>query len=400
MSSLRIWTVIACLSTWLVLPARSATVDAFGAVTAAIQPFVDRGEIAGAVMLVADKERVLHLSATGQSSVASGRPMKPDDLFWIASMSKPITAVAVAVLVDDGKMSFDDPVEKFLPEFREQWVAQEQTAGSRVLVKPVRAITIRDLLTHVSGVGEYTVTDPHWTLSEMTKIIAREPLRFQPGTRWGYSTAGIDVLGRVVEVVSGTPFADFLRQRLFQPLGMKDTTFWPTREQEKRLAQDYRLNAETGKLEENTISYLYGGAITDRRRPPLGGAGLFSTAPDVAKFYQMMLNEGLWNGRRILKAETVAELTDKQTGNLKTRPGMPWGLGFCVIEDPSAMEANSSLTAGTFGHGGAHGTNSWADPVRDLVYVFMIQRDGLKPNPDDSPMRRAYQQAVTAALAK
>ena len=234
----------------------------------------------------------------------------------------------------------------------------------------------------------------------MTKVIAREPLQFQPGSRWGYSTAGADVLGRLVEVVSKVPFADFLRQRLFQPLGMKDTTFWPTREQEKRLAQDYRLDPVSGKLEEITIGYLYGGAITDRRRPALGGAGLFSTAGEMAKFYQMMLQEGMWNERRILKAETVAELTDKQTGRLKARPGMPWGLGFCVIEDPSQMEANVTLSAGTFGHGGAHGTNSWADPVRGIVYVLMIQRDGLQPNPDDSPIRRTYQQAVAAALAK
>jgi CubicO group peptidase (beta-lactamase class C family) len=400
MSYIRTWTVLVFLSAAFVLHARSAAVDPFAAVAASIQPYVDRGEISGAVMLVADKERILHVSAVGQSNVKSARPMKTDDLFWIASMSKPITAAAVAILVDDGKIGFDDPVEKYLPEFREQWVAQEQSAASRVLVKPIRPITIRDLLTHVSGTGEYIVTDPHWSLSEMTKVIAREPLQFQPGSRWGYSTAGTDVLGRLVEVVSKVPFADFLRQRLFQPLGMKDTTFWPTREQEKRLAQDYRLDPVSGKLEEITIGYLYGGAITDRRRPALGGAGLFSTAGEMAKFYQMMLKEGMWNERRILKAETVAELTDKQTGRLKARPGMPWGLGFCVIEDPSQMEANVTLSAGTFGHGGAHGTNSWADPVRGIVYVLMIQRDGLQPNPDDSPIRRTYQQAVAAALAK
>ena len=154
----------------------------------------------------------------------------------------------------------------------------------------------------------------------------------------------------------------------------------------------------TGKIEPTTIHYLYGGAITDRTRPPLGGAGLFSTAEDVAKFYQMMLNGGAAQGRQILKPATVAELTRKQTGDLKARPGMPWGLGFCVIEDPTQMEANRHLTAGTFGHGGAHGTNSWADPATGRVYVFMIQRDKLTPNPDDSAMRRAYQEAVATGF--
>ncbi len=375
-----------------------AAPDRFAAVPAAVQPFVEQGEIAGAVMLVATKDRVLHLSAVGASDLATGRKMKTDDLFWIASMTKPFVAVGVALLVDDGKLSFDDPVEKYLPEFGRQWLVQEQAADRRVLVRPARPVTLRDLLTHTSGLGEYPVTDPHWTLAEMSKVIAREPLRFAPGSRWGYSTAGIDVLGRVVEVVSGQPFAAFLQARLFQPLGLKDTTFWPTPAQEKRLARTYAPGAQTGKIEPTTIHYMYGGAITDRARPPLGGAGLFSTAEDVAKFYQMMLNGGLARGRRILRAETVAELTRKQTGDLKARPGMPWGLGFCLIEDPAQMPANRHLTPGTFGHGGAHGTNSWADPQTGLIYVFMIQRDKLAPNPDDSAMRRAYQDAVAAAL--
>ncbi len=372
--------------------------DRFAGVPAAVQPFVDRGEIAGAVMLVADKDHLLHLSAVGVSDLATGRKMKTDDLFWIASMTKPIVAAGVALLVDDGKLSFDDPVEKYLPEFRGQWLLQERGSDRRVLVPSPRPVTLRDLLTHTSGLGEYPVTDPHWTLAEMSMIIAREPLRFAPGTRWSYSTAGIDVLGRVIEVVSGRPFADFMRARLFAPLGMKETTFWPTAAQARRLAQTYIPDPQTGKIVPTTIHYLYGGAITDPARPALGGAGLFSTAEDVLKFYQMMLNGGAVGSRAILKPATVAELTRKQTGDLKARPGMPWGLGFCVIEDPTQMEANHSLSPGTFGHGGAHGTNSWADPTTGRIYVFMIQRDKLQPNPDDSPMRRAYQHAVAAAL--
>jgi CubicO group peptidase (beta-lactamase class C family) len=372
--------------------------DKFAAVPEKLQAFVAGNEISGAVALVATKDGVLHLSAVGQSDLASGRKMETNDLFWIASMSKPVTAVAVAMLVDDGKLSFDDPVEKYLPEFRDMWVVGEETAQQRVLVKAARPITLRDLLTHTSGLGEYRVSDPHWTLAAMCKVLAREPLRFQPGTRWSYSTAGMDTLGRVVEVVSGMPYAEFLQSRIFDPLGMKETTFWVSPAQKERFVQPYIRNAQSGKLEPATIAYMYGGAVTDHERPSLGGAGLFSTAEDVTKFYQMMLNHGAANGRQLLKPETVTEMTRKQTGDLRARPGMPWGLGFCVVEDPTQMASNATLSPGSFGHGGAFGTQSWADPTRGIIYVLMISRDKLQPTPDDSAMRRAYQQAVAGAL--
>jgi CubicO group peptidase (beta-lactamase class C family) len=398
MPSIRVLATLAFSAT-LLLPTLSRAQDKFAGVPAAVQPFVDQGEISGAVLLLADRDRVLHLSAVGQSDLASGRKMRTDDIFWIASMTKPITAVGVAILADEGKLSFDDPVEKFLPEFRNLWQISEQTPERRVLVKSARPITLRDLMTHTSGLGEYGTTDPHWSLATMAKVFSREPLRFAPGSRWGYSTAGTDTLGRVVEAVSGMPYSDFIQKRLLDPLGMKNTTWWISPEQEKRRAHTYLLNAQTKKLEETPISYMYGGAVTDRARPPLGGAGLFSTADDIAKFYQMMLHGGELAGHRILKPETVAEMTRKQTGELRARPGMPWGLGFCVVEDPSQLEANKTFSPGTFGHGGAYGTQSWGDPTRGLVYVFMIQRDKIPNNPDNSPMRRAYQTALESALA-
>jgi CubicO group peptidase (beta-lactamase class C family) len=373
--------------------------DPFAEIPKNVQPFVDKGEISGAVMLVATKDRILHLSAIGVSDIATKRPMQTGDTFWIASMSKPITALGVALLVDEGKLAFDDPVEKYLPEFRRQWVVHENSPDRRVLVPAARPIQIRDLLTHTSGLGEYVVTDPHWTLAEMSKVIAREPLRFQPGARWAYSTAGLDVAGRVVEVVSGRPFAEFMQKRLFDPLGMAHTTYWPTPEQDQSRARSYAVSATTHKLEETTISYMYGGAITDRGRPSLGGAGLFSTAEDVTKVYQMMLNQGMVDGRQLIKSETLAEMTRNQIGNLTARPGMPWGLGFCVVTDPTKMVSNNTFSPGTFGHGGAFGTQSWADPTRGLIYVFMISRDHIRPNPDDSEMRRAYQASAEHALA-
>jgi CubicO group peptidase (beta-lactamase class C family) len=200
----------------------------------------------------------------------------------------------------------------------------------------------------------------------------------------------------VVEVVSGMPYDRFLKTRLFDPLGMKDTTFWISKAQEKRLAASYRRNA--GKLEPAVITYMYGGAVTDRQRAPTGGAGLFSTAEDVARVYQMMLNGGVYKDRRLLKAETVTVLTTKHTGSLVARPGMPWGYGFSIIEDPSQMEANGAYTPGTFGHGGAFGTGSWADPKTGTIHIFMIQRAGISGNPDNSAMRRAYEAGVAAGL--
>ena len=372
--------------------------DPFAAIPARMQAFVDQGETAGAVMLVADKDHILHLSAIGRSDLASGRKMQTDDLFWIASMTKPMTAACVAALVDDGKLDFDDPAEKYLLEFHAPWVIAEDTAERRVLVPAARPITLRDLLTHTSGMGEYAVYGPHWTLAEMIAAVAREPLKFQPGSRWSYSTAGIDTLCRVVEVASGRPFAEFIQQRIFDPLGMKDSTFWLTPAQAQRFATNYARNPQTGKLEPVTIHYLYGGAVTDHARPPLGGAGLFSTAADVAKFYQMMLNGGKVGGKPILRPATVAEMTRSQTAGIKAGflPGSAWGLGLCVVQEPQGVTA--MLAPGTFGHGGAHGTQSWADPRRGIIYVLMIQRAGL-PNSDGSDLRRVFQEAAVAALA-
>ena len=360
----------------------------FAAVAPRMQEFVDKGEAAGVVTLIATKDRVIHLSAAGKTDLAKDRKMRTDDIFWIASMSKPITSVCIAILADDGKLSFDDPLAKHLPEFAGVVVSQNGET-----VKPARPVTLRDVMTHTSGLGEMNNRDPHLTLAETGKRLAQQPLRFQPGSRWAYSTAGMDVLGRVVEAVSGMPFDQFLQKRVLDPLGMKDTSFWLAPEKQSRWAQPYRWNATANKLEETVITYLYKTAVTDRERPPLGGAGLFSTAEDVARFYQMMINHGALNGKRILKPETVAEMTRKQTGDLTARPGMPWGLGFCVVEDPTKMAANSVLSPNSFGHGGAFSTQSWADPVKDRIWIVMFERDG-KGNPDNSDVRIAFQDAA------
>lgn len=365
--------------------------DRFTGVAPKMQEFVDKGEISGIVTLVATKDKLLHLGAVGASDVATGRKMQTDDIFWIASMTKPIAAVCIGILKDEGKLDFDDPVEKYLPEFALNAPTTSPTS------RPSRSITLRQVMTHTSGLGEMRQREPHITLAQLSRNLAQQSVLFQPGARWQYSTAGIDILGRIVEVISGMPYDVFLQKRILDPLGMRQTTFWLTPEQEKRFAQNYRLNPQSSKLEPARIAFLYDTALTDRQRPPLGGAGLFSTAEDLMRFYQMMLNNGSFNGKQILKPETVKEMTSKQTGNLRARPGMPWGLGFCVVEDPMALECNNTLSPGSFGHGGAHGTNSWADPTTGIIYIFMIQRAGLQ-NPDNSPMRIAYQKAVAEAL--
>jgi CubicO group peptidase (beta-lactamase class C family) len=381
---------VAALAPLLLLRAQQA--DRFAAVAPRMQEFVDKGEAAGVVTLIATKDRIIHLAAVGKTDMAKDRKMKTDDIFWIASMSKPITAVCVAILADDGKLSFDDPLAKHLPEFAGVLVSQNGET-----VKPNRAPTLRDVMTHTSGLGDMYTRDPHLTLAETGKRLAQQPLRFQPGSRWAYSTAGIDVLGRVVEAASGMPFDRFLQSRVLDPLGMKDTSFWLAPENQSRWVQPYRWNPQTSKLEETVITYLYKTAPTDRERPPLGGAGLFSTAEDVAKFYQMMLNQGTLNGKRILKPETVAEMTRKQTADLTARPGMPWGLGFCVVEDPTKMEANRVLSPNSFGHGGAFSTSSWADPAKNLIWIVMFERDG-KGNPDNSDVRIAFQDAAIHSI--
>ncbi len=209
-----------------------------------MQPFVDKHTLAGAVTLVASKDKVLSLEAVGFADVEAGKPMRPDALFWIASQSKPITATALMMLVDEGKVKLDDPVEKYLPEFRNQWLAVYQDKDAVLLKRPKQPITVRDVLSHTSGLPfRSAMEEPTLDglpLRDAVKSYAMTPLKFEPGTKYEYSNAGINTAGRIIEVVSGMPYEDFLDKRLFGPLGMKDTTFWPNEEQLGRLAKSYR----------------------------------------------------------------------------------------------------------------------------------------------------------------
>ena len=363
-----------------------------------MKAFVDDGTISGAVTLVATRDRVLSLDAVGQADLANQKPMRDDSLFWIASMTKPIAAVAVLMLQDEGNLNVEDPVEKYLPEFKNQWLTRERSSNTVTLVRPTRPITVRDLLTHTSGLGDVASPRPDATLAELVMAYAQQPLRFPPGSKWEYCNSGINTLGRIVEVVSGQKIEKFFQRRIFNPLGMKDTTFWPTSGQAKRLAKTYKPGKDGQGLEETPIHFIQGG-LSNRKRTPLPAGGLFSTAGDMARLYQMMLNGGELRGKRILSKESMALLTRTQTADLKTgfTDGMSWGFGFQVVKEPQGVTA--MLSPGTFGHGGAYATQSWADPKKDLIYVLMIQRAGFA-NGDNSPVRKAFQEAAIAAYPR
>ncbi|MBI3877979.1 MAG: beta-lactamase family protein [Verrucomicrobia bacterium] len=367
-------------------------------IPARMQKFVDDSTVSGAVTLVARHGQIVSLEAVGWSDLAAKKPMRADDLFWIASMTKPITATAILMLQDEGKLNVNDPVEKFLPEFKGLWLVASRTNDAVTLKRPARKITLRDLLTHTSGVNTETPdVGRDLSLAERTLFYATQPLAFEPGSKWQYSNPGINTLGRIVEVVSGQNFAGFLEQRLFKPLGMKDTTFWPTEAQAKRVAKAYGPGENNKGLVAVENFFLDGRPLTARWRTPKPAGGLYSTAADIAKFYTMMLNAGVANGHRYLSSAAVKQMTTTQSGDIKTgfTEGMSWGLGLQVVKQPTGVTA--MLAPGTFGHGGAYGTQSWADPKQDMIFVLMIQRQRL-PNSDASEIRRAFQEAAASAV--
>jgi len=367
------------------------------AIHEAIQAFIEDQTISGAVTLVARNGEITHHQAQGLADMEAGRILEPDDLFWIASMTKPITGVAVLMLQDEGKLSVDDTVSSHLPEFADLWLEQEESSERRVLTRPAREITLKDLLTHTSGVPNVDPPRRHSTLAELVALISQQPLSFEPGSRWSYSNAGIDTLGRILEVSSGIRFQEFLEERIFRPLGMRDTTFFPTRRQARRLAKAYKRDQATRRLMVTDVSVVKGD-LWDTGRTVRPAGGLFSTADDLFRFYQMMLNGGVYRNQRLLSENAVRELTRTQTGALKTgfSDGMSWGLGFQVVKEPQGVTA--MLSPGTFGHGGAYATQSWADPKFNTIYVLMLQRRGF-PNGDQPPVRQAFQEAAAAAFA-
>jgi CubicO group peptidase (beta-lactamase class C family) len=341
-----------------------SVVQAQSALTTAVQPFVDRQELAGAVMLVANKEKVLAAEAVGWTDVAAKSPMKTDSLFWIASQSKPITGAAVMLLVDEGKISLDDPIDKYLPEFKGLMYVAEKNDDQKILKKSPQMPTVRHVLSHTSGMPfKSALEEPTldlYPLSARVKSYAMTPLDFAPTTKYQYSNAGINTAARIIEVVEKTTFENFLDTRFFQPLGMTDTTFWPTEAQTARIARSYKPGAENKGLAETSIGQLYY-PLTDRQvRFPMPAGGLFSTANDIARFYRMLLNDGELDGKRYLSAAAMKEIKRRQTPETVKES---YSLGF-------------SVSPTTFGHGGAYSTNTVAETDTGLVYVWLVQHAG------------------------
>jgi CubicO group peptidase (beta-lactamase class C family) len=354
------------------------------AIAEALQPFIANHSLAGAVTLVADKDNVLSLQAIGYADIAAGKLMTTDALFWIASQSKPITATAFMMLVDEGKVKLDDPVSKYLPEFRDQWVAVEQDNQHKLLKRPRHPITIREILSHTSGLPfKSAMEEPTLDLLPLRDAVrsyAMTPLIFEPGSKYQYSNAGINTAGRIIEVVSHMPYEQFLQQRLFDPLGMIDTTFWPNDAQVTRLAKSYKPGKGGMGLEETTVTQLKY-PLSDRHRQPMPAGGLFSTASDLAKFCQMILNHGTVGNIRFLSEGSIAEMTRKQTPDgVKDNYGLGWSAG------------------PTFGHGGAYSTNMTIDTKRGLILIWMVQHAGFPGNGGQS--QGAFRNAAEKAFGK
>ena len=371
------------------------------AIVAALQPFVDNHTLAGAVTLVADKDKVLSLDAVGAMDIAAGRPMRTDCLFWIASMSKPMTATALMMLVDEGRLSLDDPVEKYLPEFQGQLLVAEQNPDRVLLKKPVHPITVRELLSHTSGLPFMSRIERKidtYTLPEAAISYALTPLTYQPGSKHVYSNAGINTAGRIIEVVSGMPYEEFMEKRLFQPLGMSDTTFWPNAGQIARLAKSYCPKGSQQELEETTIGQLTY-PLDNRKRGPSPAGGLFSTASDVGVFCRMVLAGGVYHGKRYVSAAAIQQMTSTQTDDLLNQGRGEGGYGLGWSTSRKSHGPGDPVPAGPCGHGGAYSTNMWIDPPRGVVTVYMVQHAGY-PGKDGPRIQPAFQNAAERAFAK
>ena len=315
------------------------------------------------------------IDAVGFQDLESNKPMRTDSIFQIMSMTKPVTAVGIMILMEEGRLALSDPVEKHLQEFRNQWVLDSSSDDkARTLHRPARPITIRDLLTHTSGMLRWL---PEWTkefdpillkpLSEVVSMAAQYPLEFEPGSKWQYSaSAAFATLGRIIEVVSDQPYERFMEERILRPLGMKDSFFFPPPDRHARIASVYVM--EEGKLKKRT-PIGNGDLYRTGAKNPFPEGGLYSTAQDLAAFYQMMLNGGALNGKRILSRSTVDLMTADHTKGLNTS----FGLGWAVVRETGALPLASE---GTFSHGGAFGTFGWIDRKKDLVGVFLVQRPG------------------------
>ena len=332
-----------------------------------MKEFVAAGKTAGVVTLVARHGHVASLEAVGYQDLETKTPMRTDTLFRLASVTKPVTCAGIMILVDEGRVSLIDPAEKFLPEFKG---LKLNPCGTRAgynceLVTPSRPVNILDLMTHTSGLPGSTPGGgtPPSTLAERVAAVHWTALLFEPGTAWNYSNIGIAALGRIVEVVTSQPYDRFLAERIFQPLAMKDTFFFVPPDKANRVASVYSYEADGLQIVPMAPAKF-----------PAPEGGLFSTAGDMARFHQMLLNKGTLDGQRILSAAAVEAMTTSQTGSMKAGfvPGVGHGFGFEVVRETLGTFRYNSI--GSFVKGGAYRTYGWVDPAKDLVGIIFMQR--------------------------
>ena len=378
----------------------------------AVQRHIDAGAISGAVTLVARHGKIVHFQAHGLMDLESKKAMTTDAIFRIASMTKPITGVAVMMMVEEGKIRLSDPVSKYIPEFKDTKVAVPRdsitprpagTPGGQpdfYLVPAYREITIHDLLTHTSGLmsgglgaraAGTSIKRPDDTLATYVPRLGSVALDFQPGTQWAYSgAAGPEVLGRIVEIVSDQPYDQFLRTRIFEPLGMKDTFFYPPDDRRPRMVTLYDKSPKglpKSANQDGFSSKTFFGA----------GGGLMSTAEDYLQFAQMLLNGGKLNGHVLLGPRTVQLMASNHVGDMFNgklgRPahGMGYGLLMGVIED--SVASGLRVSTGSFGWDGAYGTQTWIDPAEKMVTIVMIQTQVV-------PVQRDFENAVMQAIVE
>ncbi|HET9271810.1 MAG TPA: serine hydrolase domain-containing protein [Vicinamibacterales bacterium] len=352
-------------------------------ITDMVQRHIAAGDLTGAVTVVARRGKVAHLAAQGVMDLDSKQPMTPASMFRIASMTKPVIGVSVMMLIEEGKLHLNDPVARYIPQFANMKVAvaRPATGGSEgpgfYTVPAQRAITIKDLLTHTSGLGSGPMGD-----SEIAKVARKEGdklsdyiprlggtvLEFQPGSRWTYSPgAGFETLGRIIEIASGLPLDQFFQTRIFDPLAMRDITFWPTDAQMPRVATVYQ-RTPTGLLKIRMPNDTMSRNVYFR-----GSGGLYSTAEGYVPLGMMLANGGELNGKRLLSRKSVEMLSAVHVPD--TLPGRPagegYGLSVRVVTNHAAR--NTLLSDGTYGWSGAQGTHFFVDPKEHLVGVLMVQ---------------------------
>jgi CubicO group peptidase (beta-lactamase class C family) len=387
---------------------------------ALLQTAVESRQVAGGVVLLARHGRVSHLKAIGWRDAENQVPMTTDTLFRLVSLTKPITCTAVMMLVEQGKLRLDDPVSRFIPEFKETGVGITNLFSWGLQVRPVkRPITIRDLLTNTSGLTYRFWDIQPWstlyrnagvsdgvnhapgTSLENVRRLAKMPLMFQPGTFWGYGLS-TDVLGVVIELVSGQDLETFYRERIFTPLQMNDTYFYVPEEKKDRLAALY-LPDRHGKARRVPDGLVAVGEMEFSATYPCekygryfsGGAGLVSTASDYGRFLQMMLNGGELDGVRLLRPETIEQMTTNQIGQLKSylpQFGDSFGYGFGVLTvDGKPLDVAST---GSYSWGGLFHTYFWVDPKKDLIGILMIQLFNI----GDLPLRQEFKKRAYDCL--